>query len=212
MRPSSGAMTRPSRQREVGHRRVVARRARRGTPAGRPTAGRAAARITPAAATTAHQRRVRNEPSRMRNSPTKPLSPGRPIDDSITTVNTAARIGAAFCRPVQLGDLAGVAALVDHADEEEQGAGRDAVVDHLEHAALEALGGEGEGAEDDEAEVGHRRVGDEPLQVLLHGGDDGAVDDADHAEGQEQPGRSSRPPRGTGRGRSAGTRRCRASA
>ena len=65
----------------------------------------------------------------------------------------------------ELGDLAGVAALVDHADEEEQGAGGQAVVDHLEHAALEALGGEGERAEHDEAQVGHRRVGDEPLQV-----------------------------------------------
>ena len=37
---------------------------------------------------------------RMRNSPTNPLSPGRPIDESITTVNTAAKIGATFCRPL----------------------------------------------------------------------------------------------------------------
>ena len=40
------------------------------------------------------------------------------------------------------GDLPGVAAVVDHADEEEEGAGGDAVVDHLQHAALDALGGE----------------------------------------------------------------------
>ena len=73
---------------------------------------------------------------RIRNSPTKPLRPGTPIDESITSVNTAAKIGATFCRPLQLGDLAGVAALVDHADEEEQRPGRDAVVDHLQHAAL----------------------------------------------------------------------------
>ena len=39
----------------------------------------------------------------------------------------------------QLGDFAGVATLVDHPDEEEQGAGGEAVVDHLEQPALESL-------------------------------------------------------------------------
>ena len=76
----------------------------------------------------------------MRNSPTKPLSPGTPIDDSITTVNTAAKIGADLLEALELGDLAGVAALVDHPDEEEQRAGGDAVVDHLQHAAGHAPG------------------------------------------------------------------------
>ena len=58
-----------------------------------------AAKITPAVATTAHHRWAVNAPSRIRNSPTKPLSPGSPIDDSITTVNAAAKIGADFWRP-----------------------------------------------------------------------------------------------------------------
>ena len=35
----------------------------------------------------------------MRNSPANPLRPGTPIELSITSVNTAARIGAAFWRP-----------------------------------------------------------------------------------------------------------------
>ena len=82
--------------------------------------------------TTAHHRWVMKVPTRMRNSPTKPLSPGSPIEDSITTVNTPASRGAGFCSPPQLGDLAGVAPLVDHPDQEEQGAGREAVVDHLQ--------------------------------------------------------------------------------
>ena len=56
----------------------------------------------------------------------------------------------------EVGDLAGVAALVDHPDEQEEGAGREAVVDHLDQAALDALGRQGERAQDDEAEVGHR--------------------------------------------------------
>ena len=62
-----------------------------------------------------------------------------------------------------------------------------------------ALRGEGERAEHDEAEVGDRRVGDEPLQVRLHRGDDRAVDDADHAEREQQRREVRRRPRGTGR-------------
>ena len=37
---------------------------------------------------------------RMRNSPANPLRPGTPIELSITTVKTAARIGADFCKPL----------------------------------------------------------------------------------------------------------------
>ena len=51
------------------------------------------------AATTVHQRAVRNDPMRIRYSPMKPLSPGTPIDDSITTVNPAAKIGATVWMP-----------------------------------------------------------------------------------------------------------------
>ena len=123
-----------------------------------------------------------NVPIRIRNSPTNPLSPGRPIELIITTRKTAARTGTDFCRPLQLGDLPGVAALVDHPDQEEEGAGGQPVVDHLEHPAGDALGREGEDAEHDEAQVGDRRVGDQPLEVLLHGGHDGAVGDADDGE------------------------------
>ena len=43
---------------------------------------------------------VANEPMSTRNSPTKPLSPGTPMLDSITTVKAAANTGATFCRPV----------------------------------------------------------------------------------------------------------------
>ena len=140
------------------------------------------------AATTAHQRRVRNEPSRMRNSPTNPLSPGSADRRQHHHGEHAGHDRRRLLQALELGDLPGVAALVDHPDEEEQGAGGDAVVDHLQHAALQALGGERERAEHDEAEVGDRRVGDQPLQVLLHGGADRAVDDADHAERDQQRG------------------------
>ncbi len=62
------------------------------------------------------------------------------------------------------------------------------MVDHLDHATLEALAGERERAEHDEAEVAHRRVGDEPLHVGLDDGDHGAVDDPDDGQRGHQPG------------------------
>ena len=108
------------------------RRARRGTPAGRPTAGRGRRGSRRPAATIVHQRRVRNDPTSTRNSPTNPLSPGRPIDDSITSVNTAGEDRRHLLQAPQRGDLAGVAALGDHADQQEQRAGRQAVVDVLQ--------------------------------------------------------------------------------
>ena len=39
----------------------------------------------------------------MRNSPTKPFSPGTPIDASITTVKNPASTGARRWRPAELG-------------------------------------------------------------------------------------------------------------
>ena len=60
------------------------------------------------------------------------------------------------------------------------------MVDHLQQAAGQALGVEGEGADHDEAEVGDRGVGDETLEVLLHRRRNRAVDDADRAEGDER--------------------------
>jgi hypothetical protein len=56
----------------------------------------------------------------------------------------------------EVGDHPGVPPLVDHADEEEEGPGREAVIHHLEHAAGHALDIEGEDAEHHEAEVGDR--------------------------------------------------------
>ncbi len=81
----------------------------------------------------------------------------------------------------EFGDQARVAALVEHADDEEQRAGGDAVIDLLEDAAGEALRRERKDAERAEAQMADGRVGDEALHVLLHQADDGAVDDADRA-------------------------------
>jgi hypothetical protein len=71
-----------------------------------------------------------------------------------------------------------VAAIVDRADEEEERAGRDAVVHHLEHGALHAGLRDREEAQHHVAEVRDRRVRDEALHVVLLPGHERAVDDA----------------------------------
>ncbi len=79
-------------------------------------------------------------------------------------------------------DFVRVAAVVKHADGEEERARGDAVVEHLVDRALNCRRVEGKDSEDDEAEVAHRGVRHEALQVGLHGGDERAVDDADNRE------------------------------
>ena len=79
-----------------------------------------------------------------------------------------------------------VGALVDDAHAEEQGAGDDAVVDHLHDRALHALLVEHEDAQRHEAHVAHRRVGDQLLEVRLDDGHDRAVDDRDEAQHDDQ--------------------------
>ena len=61
------------------------------------------------------------------------------------------------------------------------------MVEHLIDGAHQARGGESGDAQHHEAEVRNGRVGHELLQVGLHEGNQGAVDDADHGQ-QAQPG------------------------
>jgi hypothetical protein len=60
-----------------------------------------------------------------RNSPTKPLRPGHADRAEHHDHEHAGEDRGHLLQALQLGDLAGVAALVDHADEEEQRAGAD---------------------------------------------------------------------------------------
>ena len=174
--------------RQVPHLARRPRRARGGRPAGRPTADRARPapprRWRPPPTTGA----MRNVPARTRNSPTKPLSPGSPMAASMATVNTAAMIGRGPLQPPQLVDLPGLATLVDPADHDEQHGDDEPVVDHLQHAAGDPLGGEREGPEHDEPEVAERGVRHQPLHVARDTGHDGAVEDPDHAQGEQQRG------------------------
>ena len=88
-----------------------------------------------------------------------------------------------------------VGPLVDDADEQEEGARDDPVVDHLQDRALHPLLLEDEDAQGHEAHVADRRVGDQLLEVGLDDGHDRAVDDRDQARARRSaaPGRVRRP-------------------
>ena len=72
-----------------------------------------------------------------------------------------------FPQPAEFIKVARVAAFVDHADDQKQSACAQAVVDHLQDAALDALGIEGEQAEHHEPEVADGRIRHQLLDVFL---------------------------------------------
>ncbi len=84
----------------------------------------------------AYQRRLLSKaPRRIRNSPTKPLVPGRPIDDRVTIMKMVAKIGIRLESPPKSADQPGMAALIDKTDDEEERPGGNPVVEHLQHPA-----------------------------------------------------------------------------
>src|SRR5213596_3132953 len=85
------------------------------------------------------------------------------------------------------GDLAVVGAVVDHADQQEEHRRHGAVVEHLEHGAVDPLRREGGHAEHHVAHVADARVGDQLLHVRLRHGAHRAVDDVEGAERGQQP-------------------------
>ena len=85
-----------------------------------------------------------------------------------------------------VGHLTGVVAFVEHADQKEQGASRQAMIDHLHVAAGDTLGVEREQAERAKAKVGHAAIGDQSLDVGLREGAEAAVYHADDREDCDQ--------------------------
>src|SRR5438094_5401169 len=82
----------------------------------------------------------------------------------------------------ELGNHARVPAFVEHADNQEERAGGDAVINLLKDAAGEAVGRERENSEGAKSQMTDGTVGDEALHVFLHEADERAVDDADQRE------------------------------
>ena len=68
-------------------------------------------------------RMVWNAPRRILISPTKPFSPGSPAEDIVADQEQKAVNRHRFPQPAEIGQHAGVASVVEHADHQEQGAG-----------------------------------------------------------------------------------------
>jgi hypothetical protein len=79
-----------------------------------------------------------------------------------------------------------MAAVVEHAYEEEERSGREAVVDHLEERAFPRHLVDRQEPQHHEAEVGDGGVGHELLHVVLHPGDQSSVEDADEREPHQE--------------------------
>ena len=73
-------------------------------------------------------------------------------------------------------------AVVQHPGDEEQGAGGNPVIDHLEDGALDALRVEPKNSQGDEPHMRDGRIGDESFEVLLRGGHGAAVENGQHGE------------------------------
>ena len=99
-------------------------------------------------------------------------------------------------------DLAGVQPVVDHADAQEQRARDQAVAEHDDHRAFEALHVEREQADGDDRHVRDRGIGDQLLHVVLHQRDQRGVDHRHHRQREDQPERTAPRPRGTSAARS----------
>src|SRR5215475_6284503 len=72
-----------------------------------------------------------------------------------------------LARATEVADVRRAATGHEHADDQEQQAGGETVVDHVQHRTGTRLRGEREDADADEAEVSDRRIRDQPLQVVL---------------------------------------------
>ncbi len=88
----------------------------------------------------------------------------------------------ALGEPAVLGHLAGVTSLVENPDQGKQGPGRDAVVQHLVHAAADAFHREGAQSQHHEAQMADARVGHELLEIRLRETHQRAVDDPHHRQ------------------------------
>ncbi len=98
-----------------------------------------------------------------------------------------------FCgEAAVIAHVVGAIALVEDAEEHEERAAADAFVESGVDAAVDACDGEGEDAEDDDADVAKRSVGGELLEILLDESDECTVDDADRAESDHQRGDAAR--------------------
>ena len=90
-------------------------------------------------------------------------------------------------QPAQLADVPRVGAAVDHADQREEEGRHQAVAQHLEHGARTGRGVHHQNGEQHQSAVRHRGVGVDVLEVGLHAGREGAVDDGNRCQDDKYP-------------------------
>jgi len=125
-------------------------------------------------------------PTRIRNSPTNPFSPGSPSDDSTTTRNTAEKAGTTRHRPPKSAMSREWRRSVDHAHHQEEGARRQAVVTIWMRAPTSPCWLSVKMPSITKPRWLTLEYATELLHVRLHRRHPGAVDHADHREGPHQ--------------------------
>ena len=82
----------------------------------------------------------------------------------------------------EFGNHARMPAVINHADQQEERSGGQAMIQHLKRRALQPLGGEGKNPQNHQSHVADRGIGDKLFQIRLHHGHQGAINDADDRE------------------------------
>ena len=140
------------------------------------------------------------EPLKMRNSPTKPLRPGRPSEEKRAMPMRPAEEGRDFAQASEVVEATqAAAALFEQGDEPEDGGGGEGVVEHLEEDAIDGgvflreegwrVAGEFEDGEEGEqavAEVVDGGVGEDALEVALREGGVSGEDDGGDGEPEQR--------------------------
>ena len=125
-------------------------------------------------------------PARIGNSPANADEPGTASAITPIVISTVASAGRPRAIPPRRSKLPGRRPPLDDAREQEQHRRDQAVVDHLEHRAVDAEVVRREEAERDQPHLRERRVGDHAADVRRAEGQERPVDEPDRREHEDR--------------------------
>ena len=114
--------------------------------------------------------------------------PGNPKDATVKMAQDHRESRHHLIQPPIVVDRPVMRAVVQHPGDEEQGAGGNPVIDHLEDGALDALSVEPKNTQGDEPHMRDGRIGDESFEVRLREGHGAAVENGQHGEPLDERG------------------------
>ena len=158
------------------------------------------------APTTAQPQPCWKTPARMRNSPAKAVENGTASAIIPVVISTVASNGPPARHAAEPSELTRQRPPLDHPGEQEERRRDQAVVDHLEHGAVEAEVVDGEDAHRDQAHLRERRVRDHAADVGRAEREQRPVHEPDRREREDRRTQVAERARGTSRSRSAGSR------